>query len=175
MTFRPYKPGAGYATTKDVVSRLVDDGGGVKPSAFILERRERVVYDYCDRDSDTQMTFDQVRRLTAISGSAAAAEMLAADAGGVFMPGERLDTATFAELAAQVCGEHGAFSAAVCRAFGDGHVNAAERADVRRELDDLIRLAIAARARLEAGEAPGRGDDRAAAAGRGKKPKGKSK
>jgi len=173
MSFRPYKGGAPYATTKDVVARLVDEAGGAKPSAFVLERRERGIYEYCDPDHDAQMSFDQVRRLTVATRSTAAAEMLAADAGGVFVPGERLGSATFSELAAQVCGEHGAFSAAVCRAFGDGRIEAGERAEVRRELDDLIRLAIAARDRLEADAPPDGG--RAAAAGRGETSKGKRK
>lgn len=78
MSFRPYKGGAPYATTKDAVTRLVHDAGGAKPAAFVLERRERGIYEYCDPDHDAQMSFDQVRRLTVATGSTAAAEILAA-------------------------------------------------------------------------------------------------
>jgi hypothetical protein len=149
VSFKPYKAPAGYATTKEVVQRFIDDAGGVKPAAFVLERKERAVYDYCDRDIDTQITFDQVRRLTVATHSTVAAEALAADAGGVFVPGE-VDDAAFAELAAQVCGEHGQFSSELCRAFGDGQIDDSEKPVMRRELDDLIRAAVAARVRLDA-------------------------
>lgn len=148
MTFRPYKPPADYATTKDIVRRLVADAGGPKVAAFELDRRERAVYDYCDPDCDTQITLDQARRLIVASGSPVVAEALAADAGGVFIPGH-LEAASFTELAARVCGEHGEFSSALCRALGDGVIGADERPELRRELDDLIRLAVAARARLD--------------------------
>lgn len=149
MSLKPYKRGVAYAATKDIVVRLVDEAGGVKPAAFVLERRERQIYAYCDGDDEAQMNFDQVRRLTVMSGSAVAAEMLAADAGGKFVPGA-LDPASFAELAARVCGEHGAFATAAFRALSDGRICDDERPGVRRELDDLIRLAVAARTRLDA-------------------------
>lgn len=146
MSFRPHKPRP-YATTKDVVARLIGEAGGVKRAAFALDRSETQIYAYTDPQEQHQATYDQVRRLTS-PAAVSAAEDLAALAGGMFVPGQASCGRTLLDLSASASEEFGVAIAALMRALADNRVTADERPKVRRELDEVLTVLIATRNRL---------------------------
>lgn len=136
-----------YGSTKDIVTRLVDQAGGVKRSAFLLGRAASRVYELCDPARDDQMSFEAVRKLTEFTGATAAAEDLAALAAGAFMPIEpAADPLT--ELSAKSAEEHGELMGALMRAAADGSVNEYEARDLLKECDQHLRAVVALRAKL---------------------------
>lgn len=76
-----------YGTVKETIGRLVAAAGGYKRVAQLLDRGKSVVYGYFDPDSQTEISFASVVKITKFTGATQAAEMLAHEAGGVFMPG----------------------------------------------------------------------------------------
>jgi hypothetical protein len=136
-----------YGTTKAVVARLIDDAGGAKQAAFIVERAASVVYSYADSDVEAQMSFDMARRLAAASGSRALADDAAAMAGGVFMPIEA-DEASVNALAAQHAHEHGRVVTQLFVSLADLKVSAVEARDLIKRVDDELRALVGLRAHL---------------------------
>lgn len=147
MSFRPTKPRP-YATTKDVIARLVGEAGGVKRVAFTLDRSETQVYAYTDPQEQHQANYDQVRRLTSPDATAAA-EDLAALAGGIFVPGAA-STQSLNDLGATASEEFGKAAAALFRALSDNKITHDERPSVRKGLDDVLVVLVATRNRLMA-------------------------
>lgn len=145
MSFRALKPRE-YASTKDVVSRLYDEAGGLKRVAHVLERGLSQAAAYADPAETAQISFDQVRRVTSPAATAAA-EDLAALAGGAFVPGE-LAEGSLTELFARSAEEWGQVVAEVMRAYGDGHLCARDRERIHREVDDVCRALMALRSRV---------------------------
>lgn len=146
MTFRPTKPRE-YGSTKDVISRLIDEGGGVKQAAFLLDRSLTQAYAYADPATPDQMSLDQARRLAAATGATAAARDFAALAGGIFMPLEP-SADPLAELAAQSSEHTGGLMAALLRASADHKITAEEARGIITEADQLLRAVVALRAKL---------------------------
>ncbi|WP_159728338.1 phage regulatory CII family protein [Methylosinus sp. Ce-a6] len=136
-----------YGTTKDIVTRLVDEAGGVKRSAFLLERAVSRLYELCDPASPDHMSYDFVRKLTEFCGATAAAEDLAALAGGVFMPIE-IGDGDLPHIAADKAHEHGRVTTQLFVAMGDGDVSASEARDLLKQVDDELRALMAMRAKL---------------------------
>ncbi len=85
MSFSPIKPRT-YDTPKHAVAALVADAGGVPKVMEILKLSRTRVYALADPDDDASLSFERVATLTRVSKSPAAAQYLAALAGGVFMP-----------------------------------------------------------------------------------------
>lgn len=146
MAFSPTKP-RDYGTTKAVVARLIDDAGGAKQAAFIVERAASHVYAYADPDVDAQMTLDMARRLAAATDSNALAEDAAALAGGVFMP-IRPDESALSDIAASNAHEHGRVMTGLFAAMADKHVSSREARDLLPKVDDHLRSLVAMRAKL---------------------------
>lgn len=63
MAYAPTKPRE-YGSTKALVARLIDEAGGAKQAAFIVERASSQVYAYADPDVDAQISLDMARRLS---------------------------------------------------------------------------------------------------------------
>lgn len=144
--FQPYKARP-YSSTKDVVTRLIDEAGGAKMAAHLLGCSPTQTVAYSDPATPEEMKLDQVRRLVSASGATAPAEDLAFLAGGIFLPmGSSEDC--FASLAAHSASEYGEFATLVMQAMADGKIGKLEKQDVLRELDDLIRCLVHARAKL---------------------------
>ncbi len=146
MVFKPYKH-RDYASTKDVVTRLIDQAGGVKRAAHILDRSSTQTTAYSDPDNDDQITLDMVRRLVETSGATAPAEDLAALAGGIFMSvhPEAGDCDT---LLARSSKEWGDLCSLVLEAHAKGKTAKLERPDILKELDSLIRTLVSARTQI---------------------------
>jgi hypothetical protein len=136
-----------YGTTKDIVTRLVDEAGGVKRAAFLLGRAVSRVYELCDPAREDQMSFEAVRKLTEFTGATAAAEDLAALAGGVFMPIE-IDDGDLSRLAADKAHEHGRVTTQLFVALGDGNISPDEARDLLKHVDVELRALMAMRAKL---------------------------
>ena len=155
MAFRPYKQRE-YGSTCDVVSRLLDQSGGAKHAAFLLDRSTTQAQSYSDPQTPDQISFDQVRRLTDATGAVAAAEDLAALADGVFTPlgpSEEL----LAVLLAKGETEHGKFLPRLVQqlgAHGAGQLGDVSRVALLKDLDAMIRAFVAARSKLAAARAP---------------------
>lgn len=146
MVYHPTKQRE-HGTTKAVVSRLIDDAGGAKNAAFIVERAASQVYAYADPDVDAQITLDMARRLAIASGSRALADDAAAMAGGVFMPIE-VDEAEVTKLAAQRAHEHGRVTTQLFVSLADSKISPAEARDLMRRVDDELRALVGLRAHL---------------------------
>ncbi len=152
MSFKPYKPRE-YASTKDVVTRLIDQAGGIKRAAFVLERSPTQTLAYSDPATADQISFDQVRHLVAATDAIAAAEDLAALAGGVFLPAPAPNE-SFDMLAAEGARDWGEFTAALLRARAEKRLHKAsddpvlKGGDLLRRLDKLINALATARASL---------------------------
>lgn len=79
---RPREAGAPH----DATVRLIGECGGVERVAAFTDRRASSIYRYTDPDQSDGMPFAMVAQLTEHFGALAAAEHLAARAGGVFVP-----------------------------------------------------------------------------------------
>lgn len=66
--FRPYKP-RDYASTKEVVTRTLDQAGGIKKAAHLLGRSPTQTTAYSDPAAPDEISFDQVRRLVIATGA----------------------------------------------------------------------------------------------------------
>lgn len=137
-----------YGSTKALVARLIDDAGGAKQAAFIVERASSQVYAYADPDVDAQISLDMARRLTVSTGSKALAEDFAALAGGVFMPIVPPNAETLESLAATKAHEHGRMISSLFIAMADNHVSGDEARKLLVEADSNLRVLVAMRARL---------------------------
>jgi hypothetical protein len=146
MSFRPYKPRS-YATTKEVVTRVVDQAGGVKKVAHALDRSQSQTVAYTDPSLSDEITYAQIRRLTELTGVVVAAEDLAALAGGAFLPvppeGQGFDL-----LVSRSAKEWGEFIANVLKCRADGKLDDAECRGLLKELDILIRTLVAVRCQV---------------------------
>lgn len=127
--------------------RVVEQAGGAARVSHLLARRLPRIYEFCDPASEPQISFDAVRRLTEFCGATAAAEDLAALAGGVFMSIARADD-HISELSAKSAQEHGDLMAALMRAVGDGKLDDREARDLLKECDQHLRAVVALRAKL---------------------------
>lgn len=136
-----------YGTTKEVVSRLVDDAGGIQRAAIICARAASQMYAYCEPAVGAQLTLDQARRLAAASKTHILAEDFALIAGGVFMPIVASQDPLL-ELSAKSAEEHGEMIAALVRALSDNKLTQAERVALLAELDDSLRALVAILAKL---------------------------
>lgn len=142
--FRPNKPRK-PGTTKAVVSALFAEVGGTDAVGLIIglsATRTRACADPAEPD---ELSFERVRRLTLASGAHAAAQDLAALAGGVFVPGEA-EAEAYELLLAKAEREHGQFVADVLAGKA-----AKDKAKQFADLRALITCLVAAAAKLADG------------------------
>jgi hypothetical protein len=150
-SFRAYKPRPAY-TTAGVVTSLMDQVGGIKKAAFLIGKSESQALAYSDPATDSQISYDNVRRLVVASGATAPADDLAALAGGFFNRCE-IDPRSFADLVALGADEWGAFLSKVIRGMTDGTIDQTERRVFLEGLDVLIRALVSARSKVIGGAA----------------------
>jgi hypothetical protein len=149
MSFRPVKPRE-YATTKAVVGAMYAQAGGAKRVADLIDRSTTVTYSYADPGEPAEITFDLLRKIARFHRQAtAAAEDLAALAGGTFLPCP-IPNASFDAITAETAEEWGAFMAALIRAHAgeDLHGHRERHPQLRERLDHLLHALGSARAAL---------------------------
>jgi hypothetical protein len=154
-TFKPVKPRA-YGSGKEVAARAVQQCGGAEEACVILDRSKSTVYGYTDPvETTAHLAYEQARRLTKLGGGkvTALAEDLAQLAGGVFVPLHAPDgMSTWADIGALASAEGSQFLQVLIRALSDDRLDAAERARLKRETHDVLRVFAGALAKLEEGE-----------------------
>lgn len=136
-----------YGSTKDIVTRLFEQAGGAARVAALLNRKLPRVYEFCDPQSDPEIHFKDVRVITEFTGATAAAEDLAALAGGVFMP-IVIDDGALPRIAADKAHEHGRVTTQLFVALGDGSVSATEARELLKQVDSELRALMTLRAKL---------------------------
>lgn len=152
MSFKPVKRRV-YGSSKEVVSRLLDEGGGVKAAAFQLGLSVSQIYAKADPATPEQLTFDEARRLTAATLARACAKDFASLAGGLFTPFDAPHGA-LARLIAEGGSEHAAFIGRVIEStqlHDVARLSEAERADLLHDLDEMTRAFVGARRKIAGG------------------------
>jgi hypothetical protein len=149
---RPSVPG----TPKEAIKRLFSQKGGIKNVEVLLGLKHTVVYAYASEGETDEIRFAQVAALTDPMGTAAA-EYLAARAGGVFLPMPQSEEA-IGKLTAESVRRHGRAVAEIVDALADQELSQAEAAralpDVEAALSALAQLhsSVAAIARKRTGK-----------------------
>lgn len=142
-TFKPSKR-VPDGSTKAVIKHLYERAGGAKNVAFALGLATSRTYQLHEEGS---LTLDDAASLTFLTGSTEAAEYLATLAGGTFVPVEA-DTSPINLLLARSATEHGEVMARAMRAIADGDMDASECGSLASEIDDVIRVMVAARQKV---------------------------
>lgn len=143
--FRPQKPVAAMLP-KAAVRRLFDQAGGITRSAARLGYRgESQVYAMADPNDAAEISFAQVVQLTD-AAAPAAAEYLAATAGGVFLPLPPPES-QLAILTASAMREAGQAAADLVVALEDG-LTPLEAARALIEIEDAVRAWSQLRSRV---------------------------
>ena len=145
MTWQKRREGG---TVKGTLARLVEQVGGVERAMARLQLGRSRVYAITDPDDAQQASFAQVAALTDAEGTAAA-EFLAALAGGAFLPLPKGGGA-LPELTAETARAFGNLMAELVRDLADGKVTPAEARRARARLGEVLRAAAAIRAELDA-------------------------
>ena len=146
--FSPVKPRPAGAP-KSCLADLFAQAGGVQRVMVRLGLGQSQVYAYADPQSPEEISFARVAALTDTQCTAAA-EYLAALAGGGFLPGPAIEGADVGALTADSMREHGEAMACLVADIADGKL---DRDEVRRslpELDDAVAALLALRARMMA-------------------------
>jgi len=154
-----------YGTVKETIGRLVEGAGGYKRVAQLLDRGKSVVYGYFDPDASQEISFASVVKITKFTGATQAAEMLAHEAGGVFMPGVPEHAAPdLARFANMIVNESGDVVTAIVNALSPdsalpGDLTPAEAAQTLKEVDELIHALVASRPGIARRAAPVTGEE----------------
>jgi hypothetical protein len=137
--FKPVKP-RDPEMPKAAVSRLVEQNGGIKNACVTIGRSPAQTYAYTEQSVSDEMTFAHVVALTSPIATACV-EYLALRAGGVFLPIEPPE-GDIGEHTAESIKQSGEACAEIVQAMRDGVIDAAERPNVIRELDEAIRTLV---------------------------------
>lgn len=141
--YRPVIPRE-VGSTKEVVERLYREASGTKQVSFKLGIGLSTAATYSDPGARQQISFDQVRRLTG-PGVTAAAEDLAAIAGGHFVPGGDPSEDGMHVLAGRCHREFSEWMAAL--------LEGRSTPEQRRELDEAIQALVAVRVKMNSEDA----------------------
>lgn len=143
---KPRAPGSAH----EAADELINQAGGVKVVADFEGVGTSTIYKMLDPEqTQTELSFVRVSRLTAHFKVSAAAEHLALLAGGRFVADRDIDAApcdmtALCDLAAKSADAMGEFA----KARGDGEWTRDEIRTVRTELGELLVAVLAADARL---------------------------
>ena len=135
MSFHPSKPRE-PCSAKDATSRAIDQAGGPKRVAAILDRSPTAVAAWSDPAIPKGISYAHARQLTTL-GASAFAEDLALQLGATLVPGA-VDASSFEKLVAKSSREHGAFIADAFTAVSNGVIDRRERARLRGDLRNLV-------------------------------------
>jgi len=160
MAFNPVKERR-YGEPKEVVARMFEEVGGIPEVMKLLELSRTRVYALADPDSSNDISYARVARLTE-AGATAAAQHLAALAGGIFVPVEKADDANWLELAGEASRRNARNIAALMESLGEterspGEVDQQEAREILKLLDEQLGTLALQRAKLAmiaAGDAP---------------------
>ncbi len=133
--FAPTRAGLPGAP-KEAVKRLFNQKGGIKNVEVLLGRKHTVVYAYAAEGEPDEIHFAQVAALTDPVGTAAA-EYLAARAGGVFLPVPQSDE-EIGKLTAKSVRRHGVAAAKLIEDLADRKLAPAEAAKALPDLEAAL-------------------------------------
>ncbi|MBP0493047.1 phage regulatory CII family protein [Pararoseomonas indoligenes] len=141
---------------KTLVRALVERVGGLDAAAACTRVRRAQLSNYQSLNvDDAFVPVDVIWRLERIAGEPLITQELANRAGYTIVAVEPIAEGELAALLAKVGAESGHVFSAFAEAMADdGQVNAQERGEIARELQDLIRAASRALGHLQAPLAP---------------------
>jgi len=159
MAFNPVKERP-YGEPKEVVARVFEEVGGVPKVMEILDLSRTRVYALADPDSSNEISYTRVASLTA-EGATAAAQHLAALAGGLFLPVDKVDESGWLSLAGDASRRNARNIAALMESLSEterspGEIDQQEARDILKILDEQLSVLAMQRAKLSviaAGEA----------------------
>ncbi len=140
--------GLAYAGLKAASRLLSNDLGGIDAAAACSRVGRSLWSDYANPASDRYLPVDVAMDAEAIAGAPHVTAALARAQGYELIPVAPRDHGRLGEALAAMSLGVGALFSTVAAAFADGVLTEGERADLRRDLDGVIRLAGEARAAL---------------------------
>ena len=151
MAFNPVKQRP-YGEPKEVVARLFEEVGGIPKVMELLDLSRTRVYALADPDSTNEISYTRVCTLTE-NGATAAAQHLAALAGGLFVPLEKADDADWLALAGEASRRNARNIAALMESLSEterspGAVDQQEARDLLKILDEQLGVLAMQRAKL---------------------------
>lgn len=143
MAFEPNKDRA-YGSSESVISRLFKECGGVPKVMETLALSRTRCYALADPDDPAKISYERAAKLTETYGASAAAEHMAALAGGTFLPIAADDNeADWHALAAQAARRSAALTATLLESIGPegrspGTIDSTEARALLAEVDGLM-------------------------------------
>lgn len=134
-------------TPKAAIAALFTEAGGVPRVQVKLGLGASQVYAYSDPQAADEISFARVAALTDSTASAAA-EYLAALAGGAFLPGAPPAAGDAQGLTAAAVREHGEAMALLVEYLRDGKLGAGEARRTLPDIDQAVQALMALRAEL---------------------------
>jgi len=153
MAFNPVKVRR-YGEPKEVVARVFEEVGGIPKVMELLDLSRTRVYALADPDSTNEISYARVSKLTE-SGSSAAAQHLAALAGGIFLPIDKADDANWLALAGEASRRNARNISAIMESLSEterspGRIDQGEARDILKVLDEQLGVLAVQRAKLAA-------------------------
>ena len=153
MSFNPVKVRR-YGEPKEVVARVFEEVGGIPRVMELLDLSRTRVYALADPDSTNEISYTRVATLTE-AGATAAAQHLAALAGGIFLPIDKADDANWLTLAGEASRRNARNIAALMESLSEtekspGRIDQDEARDILRVLDEQLGVLAVQRAKLAA-------------------------
>jgi hypothetical protein len=167
MSFNPVKVRR-YGEPKEVVARVFEEVGGIPKVMELLDLSRTRVYALADPDSTNEISYTRIATLTE-AGSTAAAQHLAALAGGIFLPIEKAGNANWLALAGDASQSNARNISALMESLSEterspGRVDKDEAREILKVLDEQLAILAVQRAKLVAiasGEAVDAAEDTA--------------
>lgn len=153
MAFNPVKIRR-YGEPKEVVARLFEEVGGIPKVMELLDLSRTRVYALADPDSTNEISYTRVATLTE-AGARAAAQHLAALAGGIFLPIEKAGDANWLHLAGEASRRNARNISALMESLSEterspGRIDQDEAREILKVLDEQLAVLAVQRAKLAA-------------------------
>jgi len=153
MSFNPVKVRR-YGEPKEVVARVFEEVGGIPKVMELLDLSRTRVYALADPDSTNEISYTRVATLTE-AGATAAAQHLAALAGGIFLPIEKAGDANWLALAGEASRRNARNISALMESLSEterspGRIDQDEARDILKVLDEQLGVLAVQRAKLAA-------------------------
>jgi hypothetical protein len=153
MAFNPVKIRR-YGEPKEVVARVFEEVGGIPSVMELLDLSRTRVYALADPDSSNEISYARIAKLTE-SGASAAAQHLAALAGGIFLPIEKADDANWLALAGEASRRNARNISAIMESLSEtekspGRIDQDEAREILKVLDEQLGVLAIQRVKLAA-------------------------
>ena len=153
MSFNPVKVRR-YGEPKEVVARVFEEVGGSPEVMELLDLSRTRVYALADPDSTNEISYTRIATLTE-NGATAAAQHLAALAGGIFLPIDKADDANWLALAGDASRSNARNISALMESLSEterspGRVDQEEARNILKVLDEQLAILAVQRAKLVA-------------------------